>query len=78
MTTITVTIEDQELRAYQRDEEENHSTRITSVQDLQDLVDRLADETGREITVMCSSSLDFPEEYTEDQELINLCHQIRG
>jgi len=28
--------------------------------------------------LMCSSTLDFPEEYTTDQEVIKLCDQIRG
>lgn len=26
----------------------------------------------------CSSSIDFPEEYTDDQELIELCYRIRS
>ena len=28
--------------------------------------------------LMCSSTLDFPEEYTKDQEVIKLCDEIRG
>ncbi len=28
--------------------------------------------------VQCSSSLDFPEEYTDNENTINLCDQIRG
>jgi len=26
----------------------------------------------------CSSSIDFPEEYTDDKELIELCYDIRS
>lgn len=28
--------------------------------------------------VLCSSSLDFPEEYTENEKLIQLCNEIRN
>ena len=28
--------------------------------------------------VMCSSSLDFPKEYTSDPEVIRMCDQLRG
>lgn len=30
-----------------------------------------------DIPIVCSSSLDFPEEYTEDQSVIDLCNWIR-
>lgn len=28
--------------------------------------------------LMCSSSIDFPEEYTEDEDLIAICNAVRG
>ena len=31
-----------------------------------------------DITVMCSSSLDFPEEYTADQRVVDLCNYLRA
>lgn len=43
---------------------------ITSIEQLTELV-------GNDV-LMCSSSLDFPEEYTEDQSVIDLCDIIRG
>lgn len=30
-----------------------------------------------ELTVMCSSSVDFPEDYTSDADVIALCHAIK-
>lgn len=27
---------------------------------------------------LCSSSMDFPEEYTKDRKIIDLCYRIRG
>ena len=33
---------------------------------------------GNADAVMCSSSLDFPEEYTKDKNVINLCNWIRN
>lgn len=29
-------------------------------------------------SLMCSSSLDFPQEYTKDLGVIALCHKLRG
>jgi hypothetical protein len=28
--------------------------------------------------VMCSSSMDFPDEYTKDQQIVDLCKEIRS
>lgn len=52
---------------------------ITSVKDWQDMVETIhsiPDHTPQ--SFQCSSSIDFPEEYTDDKELIELCYDIRS
>ncbi len=44
--------------------------------ELNEAVRRRKEETG-ETYVMCSSSVDFPDEYTDDQEVIDLCIRWR-
>lgn len=41
-------------------------------------IDELAAIVSEQDLVMCSSSLDFPEENTTEQRVIDLCNQIRG
>jgi len=50
---------------------------IHSMQDYYDFFTSKQHEAGGDITVMCSSSMDFPEEYTEDADVVALCHSIR-
>lgn len=41
----------------------------------------VCEETGlrpEDLVIMCSSSLDFPKDETDDASVIELCHQIRG
>jgi hypothetical protein len=43
------------------------------------MLDILGDDPDQELeSFQCSSSIDFPEEYTDDQELIELCYRIRS
>jgi len=49
------------------------TVKITKYDELIDILD----ESG-ETMVMCSSTLDFPEESTSDPAIITLCRRIRG
>lgn len=41
-------------------------------------VAQLATEQGPDDQMFCSSSLDFPREYTKSPRTIHLCQQLRG
>lgn len=52
--------------------------KVTSIEQLRKELDELAAPNPRCVLhVMCSSSLDFPEESTSDKSVIALCKQIR-
>jgi hypothetical protein len=53
---------------------------ITSVEDLDQLIHEVAVELNcavKDITVGCSSTLDFPEEYTHDPAVLELVKLVR-
>tara|TARA_Y100000310_G_C20517876_1_gene732138 strand:+ start:262 stop:1047 length:786 start_codon:yes stop_codon:yes gene_type:complete len=49
---------------------------FTSLEECQQIIDRTKGVPSP--TIMCSSSLDFPYEYTEDQNVIDMCDAIRN
>lgn len=51
-------------------------TKTVPLRDERHLLDLLI-ERGED-SVLCSSSLDFPEEYTKNADTIALCNKIRG
>jgi len=62
-----------------------HYTQLHELKELGRLMDDLGDVLGvsrsdawSRILVQCSSSLDFPHEYTKDQHVINICNRLRG
>lgn len=62
-----------------------HGGRVTrtipNLEDMAQFFTSKANEAGRELhelTYLSSSSLDFPEEYTENQDVIDMANAIRG
>lgn len=53
-----------------------HVMYVQSLADLQEFKTREEEREGP-IKIMCSSSLDFPKDYTNDKEVINLAREIR-
>lgn len=62
--------DDGQLSLTNNDDDHDTAQIITSFDQLRNIV-------GNEI-LMCSSTLDFPDEYTESKEVIDLCDLIRG
>ncbi len=54
-----------------------HIGLITSMEELTDILVDNGYNEGVDI-VLCSSSLDFPKEYTNKKKIIKLCDEIRG
>ena len=70
---LTVTGDGRLMAEYGRGE---NVERTREIPDL-DALRALLDECG-ETHVACSSSLDFPEEYTDDPAVVALCNAIRS
>jgi hypothetical protein len=52
---------------------------INSKKDWADAVEDIRSDPDHELqSFQCSSSVDFPEEYTDNQDLIELCYAIRS
>ena len=45
---------------------------------LMELLNTVLVQSAGELDILCSSSLDFPEEFTNDQQVIQLCNAIRS
>lgn len=82
--TIFLTIENGEIVARYRDATDvERVTVIDSETALEDLEARLAIHLGKvmetvAIAIFCSSSLDFPSEYTDSADVIGLADALRG
>ena len=55
--------------------------RVATVDEFNAALDRLAKAHGtrrESLSLLCSSSMDFPKEYTKDEAIICICHALRG
>lgn len=73
MNTYFMTVNDDGkliLSMRRQDDTSDVDVVITSMEQLRNL--------AGENQIMCSSTVDFPEEYTEDPKVIAMCNLIRG
>jgi hypothetical protein len=79
---IFFTVKDGRLVVEYRDPQGRKTSQpIESVEGYWDFLEGVAEEIGVPLEGLewyFSSSVDFPEEYTDDEEVIELCREIRG
>lgn len=79
MRTITLGCEKDHISVRVRDVNKSgvKTFKIKNEAELIECLDKIGHSEEQDV-VMCSSSLDFPHEYTKDKSIIEVCRKIRG